>query len=201
MNENAKTLEVYEENFQKFIDNTPAIVTGDVKTWIDESLGYIPKGGYVLELGAANGRDAKYMQDVGYKVLPTDASKSFVKVMRDNGLQPMLLNALSDPLGGPFDMIFANAVLLHFTKKEMQEVVRKIHLSLKEEGVFSFRMKNGTGSEWSTHKLEKPRFFQFWSPEELTTLLKNNDFRLLSLTKGSSKFNDFKWLQVIARKS
>ena len=99
-------------------------------------------------------------------------------------------------LGGPYDLIFADAVLLHFTIEDVTKVFDKIRKALRTNGTFSFSVKNGQGTEWSTHKLGGGRFFQYWQSEDLRTLLVKKQFNVLSLVKT----HDDKWLHVIARK-
>lgn len=200
MDENSKTLRSYNSGADSYIAGTPSIVTGDVKVWLDKSLSLLKPGSSILEIGSAFGRDATYMQRKGFSVFPTDGSKSFVKFMETQKLKAKLLNAITDDLDGPYDMIYANAVLLHFTTKQVENVLDKIHGALKKRGILSFSVKKGNGSEWTTQKIKKPRFFQYWQDEDLINLIDTHGFDLVELTHGSNDLGDFKWLQVVARK-
>jgi trans-aconitate methyltransferase len=137
---------------------------------------------------------------LGYKVLRTEAAKSFVSMMEKQGHEPLLLNALTDDYGGPYDLIYANAVLLHFTRRETETVLHKALGALVPGGLFAIRMKEGEGSEWDT-AMRQARFMQYWRSQELEQVVKGAGFEVVYFEVGHSKFNKFGWLQVIARKS
>jgi len=192
---NQQTLGAYEAHVQAYIDGTPQTVDGHVKTWIDESLGYLPAGASVLELGSAFGRDADYIEAAGYAIQRTDATKAFVDLLQERGHQARLLNALTDPWGGPYDMVFADAVLLHFTVEQFNLALTKARASLQPQGILAFTVKQGEGSEWSDAKLGAPRFFQYWQAPALRQALETAGFTVLKLEADLSN----KWWQVIAR--
>jgi 2-polyprenyl-3-methyl-5-hydroxy-6-metoxy-1,4-benzoquinol methylase len=200
MDENTKTLQTYNSKINDYIAATPKVVTGDVKIWLDKSLSFLKPGSTILEIGSAFGRDATYIAEQGFRVYPTDASEKFVDFMKAHNIRAKLLNAITDSLDGPYNMIYANAVLVHFTVEQTEKVLDKIHDVLKKGGIFAFRIKRGDGNEWSSEKVGGLRYYQYWQPEEIAKLVNKHNFELIELTKGSSDFNDFKWLQVIARK-
>jgi SAM-dependent methyltransferase len=178
---------------------TPKVVVDDVKAWIDRSLDQIAKEGTILELGSGFGRDANFIESNGFKVIRSEAVHGVVDFMQRNGQNAKLLNAITDDLGGPYDMVFADAVLLHFTRADTEQVLKKICNALKTKGILSFRLKQGDGSGWEGGSFGSPRFFQYWQPNELEDLLGKTGFIVPSLDEGHSKFNKFNWLQVVAR--
>ncbi|MCA9324923.1 class I SAM-dependent methyltransferase [Candidatus Saccharibacteria bacterium] len=191
---NTETLDTYETHVQEYIDNTDHQVSGFLKNWIDEVLALVPVDGDILELGSAFGRDADYMESHGYKVRRTDATRKFVELLRQQGHEATNLNAITDDLGGPYDLVFANAVLLHFTPEEFTLTLAKVHDALKPGGVFACSLKRGTGSEMSVIKLGAPRYFKYWEVETVRPELDN--FEIVNLENDS----DNPWLHVIARK-
>lgn len=193
---NEKTLISYEQHVQEYIDGTPQEVSSFVKDWIDESLSYVPKSGRVLEIGSAFGRDANYIEQAGYVVRRTDATENFVDLLRSQGHEADLLNAITDDLGGPYKMVFADAVLLHFTAEELTSVLSKIYESLGTGGILAFTLKQGVGAEWSNDKLGAPRFFNYWTRDELEGELNKQNFKILKLASDDSR----KWWQVISKK-
>jgi hypothetical protein len=58
-------------------------------------------GGEVLELGSGTGGDALYLGRCGLRVLPTDGARSFVQMMRDQGLPAKHLDIRTGEFGGP----------------------------------------------------------------------------------------------------
>lgn len=193
---NQKTINSYEQHIQEYIDGTPQEVSSFVKDWIDESLSYIPVVGSILEIGSAFGRDANYIEQAGYAVRRTDAARKFVELLKSQGHEAEVLNAITDNLGGPYDMVFADAVLLHFTAEELTSVLSKIYKSLGTGGILAFTLKQGVGAEWSNDKLGAPRFFNYWTRDELEGELNKQNFKILKLASDDSR----KWWQVISKK-
>ncbi len=194
---NKTTIDSYNEHVNEYINGTPQIVDGDVKVWIDKALSYVPTDGKVLELGSAFGRDALYIESAGLKVDRTDGTEAFVKLLQEQGHKARVLDAITDDFGGDYDMVFANAVLLHFTPTEVARVLIKAHDSLKSDGVLAFTVKQGDGEEWSDAKLDSPRYFCYWQEAGLRKSVEEAGFKVVDLSFGSTKNAD--WLQVIAR--
>ncbi len=192
---NKRTLDSYNAHLQEYIDGTPHKVSQEFRFWIDEAIGILPPGSEVLEIGSAFGRDAAYMENKGLSVVRTDAAQSFVDYLNDNGQPARLLNVVTDEIEGSYDMVFASAVLLHLTPEELSTALENIHSALKETGILAFSVKRGSGSEWSDAKLGAPRFFQYWEPEPLREVLRDNGFTV----DWSSGETDEKWLRIIAK--
>ena len=190
---NERTLDSYNEHLQEYIDGTPHEVSSEFKLWVDEAISRLPAGGSVLEIGSAFGRDANYIENKGFEVTRTDAAKSFVDYLNEAGKQAELLNIVTGDVKGSFDMVFANAVLLHFAPDELNIALKKIHPALNERGVMAFSVKRGEGSEWSDAKLGAPRFFQYWELNHLTETLETNGFAVDWSNEGT------KWLHIIAK--
>lgn len=156
---NSATLQSYEARVQEYIDGTSQTVGGAVKDWIDAALvGFSPEA-RIVELGSAFGRDAAYIVSKGFEVECTDAVAGFVSQLQAKGFNARHYNALTDDLGDEYDLIFANAVLLHFNKAELASVLKKLLHSLKRGGRLAFSLKRGQGEAWSVAKIGAPRFF------------------------------------------
>ena len=195
--DNDKTLQSYEEHIQEYVDGTPQAVDGGTKAWIDRALALLPKHATVLELGSAFGRDAAYIKSKGFKVIATDAVQGFVDLLRKSGFEARLLNALTDDFGHDYDMLFAQAVLLHFNPEQVEQILQKAHSSLKPKGIIAFSVKQGNGSEWTKAKLDAPRYFHYWQREDLQAVVQDAGFTIEEILEHKG---NFEWLQVIARK-
>jgi SAM-dependent methyltransferase len=156
---NDKTVQSYEEHVQEYIAGTPQDVSGDVKDWIDRALSHVDKSGTILEIGSAFGRDATYIESKGYRVDRTDATKAFVELLNKQGHTARVLNAITDDFGGPYAMVIANAVFLHFKPDEAKQALRNAYKALQPNGIFAFTVKEGNGEEWTDDKLGSPRYF------------------------------------------
>lgn len=192
---NRATLNSYEAKLEEYIAGSPQKVSGELKKFIDESFADVEPGSTVLELGAGFGRDALYLQKKGFAVIPTDAAKSFVEELQRRGLPAYELNMLTD--GFPrVDVIFANAVFLHLSVEELRGVLLKARAALNPGGKLVFTVKLGAGAEWSTAKLDAPRFFVYWDFETIIPELIRAGFTAVDAVKDDA--DPTSWLQVVA---
>ena len=125
----------------------------------------------VLEVGSATGRDARLLEARGLRIVRTDATESFVEMLRAGGERAQRVDVRYDELGGPWDAVFANAVLLHLTRPEFHAVLTRIRRAVAPGGVLAFSVKEGDGEAWSHAKLSLPRHFTYWRETPLRHLL------------------------------
>ena len=197
---NKRTISAYEEHIAEYINGTPNEVTGDVKKWIDKTLIGLNPSSKILEIGSAFGRDASYIESKGYVVQRTDATLGFVEYLQKLGFNSQKLNILEDDTEETYDLIFADAVLLHFTKSETAIVLDKVFKALNSTGKFSFSLKQGEGDEWSDAKLNAPRYFCYWNQADITKLLLSKGFNNIQCEDAGIGRNNSKWLHIIATK-
>lgn len=199
---NPTTVASYNEHIQEYIDGTPKNVEGFVQTWIDDTLSGLPTNARILEIGSAFGRDADYIEGKGYAVERTDATPGFVELLQNNGHEARLLNAITEELGNGYDLIFADAVLLHFTRDEARSVIRKVSGALNAKGRFAFTLKYGEGEGWSDEKLGAPRYFCYWDSETIKPIIEQSGFTNIRITDDftATVGSKAKWIQVIADK-
>lgn len=197
--DNKRTLLAYENGVAEYTSAMIPSVVGSVKDWVDESLVRLPPHAHILEIGSAHGRDADYMESKGIVVDRTDAAKSFIDYMNSKGHKAYLLNALTDDYGGPFDMVYANAVLLHFSAQQCVNVLERVRHSLKPNGIFSFSVKIGDGSKWSHSKLKDPRFFRYWQEQPLRDLLTKCQYEVIYWHEDQTGHDNSNWYHVIAK--
>lgn len=198
---NKKTIESYENHVQEYINGTPQEVTGAVKNWIDFSLDGLPSEARIIEVGSAFGRDAEYIENLGYSVERTDATSGFVDYLKHNGKDARVFNALTDIFPEKYDLIFADAVLLHFNRNETSDVIAKVYSALNDNGRFSFSLKLGEGEAWTEDKLGAPRYFCYWTKEQITHLLYSSGFQNANIEDfDNSGRNNAKWLHIVAYK-
>lgn len=199
-NDNDRTLRSYQDKTELYIEATPPI-DETIESWINDAVGHIPRDGKILEVGSGFGRDAEYIQAKGYDIECSDAVPNFVELLQEKGLKAHLFNLLRDDFPGTYDMVVADAVLLHFTPEETAEVLRKIHRGLNDDGIFALRMKRGDGPVWSEEKLGEPRYFYYWQPEKLKETLADNGFVWIDMTESYTSHNNASWMHIIAQKT
>ncbi len=193
---NSITLDSYEKNVDKYVERTPAEVTGSLKTWIDTSIDGLPQNADIFEIGSGTGRDASYIEDQGFSVTRTDATHAFVELMRSTNARADDFNILKEDLPIELDMVFADAVFLHFTDQELDIALGKIYSSLKQRGRLAFTLIEGQGESWSEGTLGAPRYFNAQRADEIAKKLEVFGFTDLDITKG-----EFNWLHIVAKKS
>ena len=197
MNNNAITLASYQEKADEYVKGTRQIVTGDNKDWLDRMANLLKRDAEVLELGSGFGRDATYLESLGYKVICSDAVSSFIEHLRKGGHVTKFINVLEDSLEGPYDAILANMVFLHFDTNELVDILANVHNALKPSGLLAFSVRRGEGSEWSNDKLGAPRYYKYWSHEDLKGQIATAKFDLIDVRYGDSTNPDK--IYVVAR--
>lgn len=181
---NSTTLQSYNDNVQAYIEGTPQAVDGVLKEWIDGALANLQKDATILEIGTAFGRDADYIESQGYTINRTDAAKGFVELLQSQGHNARVLNILTDSINQTFDMIFADAVFLHFTEDELHGVLDKVHAALTQGGILAFSVKQGEGEEWSDEKINSPRYFKYWQADAIRQMLEAHNFGDIEIREG-----------------
>ncbi len=194
---NAETLQTYESRADLYRDTSRAPQDGWLMDFFDRIVGSLPPGARVLELGSATGANARVLAGKGLQVHPSDATRSFLEMMRADGLDPAALNALTNDLGGPWEAVVAFAVFLHFSPDELARVLTKVRHGIGAGGVLAITVKEGDGSAWSEHKLGLPRHFTYWRSRLLQELLEANGWRVESLDCRQGHRD--RWLLVLAR--
>ncbi|HVI52281.1 MAG TPA: methyltransferase domain-containing protein [Candidatus Sulfotelmatobacter sp.] len=195
---NDETLRSYAARVQEYVLGTSQTVSGPSKDWIDRALAGLPGSARVMELGSAFGRDAAYMASLGYDVECTDAVDGFVALLQSRGFRARSFNALTDELAGPYDLVMANAVLLHFTADELAVVLERLRRALAPGGRLAFSLKAGEGEEWSSAKLAAPRYFRYWEQDGVAALLRAAGFAGWQAWEAVTDRAHARWLYVIA---
>ena len=192
---NEVTLATYERAAERFRETIPRGANGALIELFDLIDSHLRDGGSILEIGSGTGRDAVELERRGHRVRRTDAPSSFVEMIRSDGYQVDQLNALTDDFGGPYDLVFADAVFLHFTPEQLATVLRKAHAAAE---FLAFTTRQGDGDEWSTRHLDLPRHFTMWQEEPLRELLAECGWKVLAWQRQESKISG--WFYVLARR-
>lgn len=193
-----KTIETYRQNFNKYVERTPAEPTTDFKEWMDSFVSHVPKGGAILEIGSASGRDARYFSGKGFKVVCTDIIPEALQKLSDDGFETAEFDFRNDPKSewvGKFDGFFANAVLLHAPPDVFENALKNVSAVLKENGVAALSLKTGEGEEITLEKMDAPRYFCYHTESEIRELLGKLPFEIISLSHAGQE----KWLHVVMR--
>ena len=136
------TLEYYNQNAISFVQGTKDV---DFKTIQENFTKRLPKGSHILDFGCGSGRDTKYFLEQGYQVTAIDGSEELCKIASEYTeiqVKQMLFQELNEV--NVYDGIWACSSILHLPIKELEVVLKKISMALKENGVLYTSFKYGT---------------------------------------------------------
>lgn len=208
--ENKETLDVYEELGDRYLERNATTMAGDSRLaeenkenqkFLELSLKGLPKTAKIFEIGSAGGRDMKHIRSLGYSnIMTSDAVERFIKILRDEGFPVKKFDLITDDFDEAYDYVLANAVLVHFTKKEAKAAIRKVFDSLSDGGVFavSVKHKENHESEWVDKDVGKKRFFTYWDKGEFVGFLEEVGYRVLSVEQRGGARSC--WIKIVAQK-
>lgn len=195
-NNNALTLRAYEDCCAAYLSKLPPQMPDGVKNWLNAALGGLDMRAKVLEIGCGPGRDADYVESLGYQVIRTDAAAAFIDHMKSRGHAARRCDVLQDALPvRDAGLIYANAVLLHLNASEAETALKKIHAALGPDGRVAVSLREGEGEEWSGKTLSAPRYFRYWRAADLRALLEKTGFDQVKIIPDNG------WLMVVARRA
>lgn len=166
-------------NVETYIKHAPTEVSGISKQWIDALLALLPKHSKILDVGSGTGRDADYMEDRGFHITRTDKEPGFVEFQKTKSKKVLLQDVLRDEIGKPesYDVVFANAILLHFTEDELETIFNKITKCLRKGGFFALSLKQGDNVALPTPAEGVP-YFRYWEIAGIEKLCEKHRFHM-----------------------
>ena len=136
-----KTIDYYNLNAEKFIENT---LNADMHINQDRFLRLLAENTFILDFGCGSGRDTKYFLEKGYRVEATDGSAELCKLASAfTGIEVKEMMFQDLDASGKYEGIWACSSILHLPKKELLPVIRKICDALKDNGVIYTSFKYG----------------------------------------------------------
>ena len=192
-----KTIEYYNENVSKFVNDTQDVVFCATQ---DLFLSYLNEGNSILDLGCGSGRDTKYFLSKGYKVDAMDGSMEICKVASDYtgiNVKCLLFNELDEI--DKYDGIWACASILHLDRNDLIDVFHRIARALKDNGILytSFKYSEFEG-------MRNGRYFTDFTIESFNEFQTNIPEFIIEKKWITSDVRagreDEKWLNLIMRK-
>lgn len=135
------TLNYYNKNANEFVQGTLSV---DFKHTQDRFLSKLSPGAYILDFGCGSGRDTKYFLENGYQVDATDGSEELCKMACEYTgaeVKCMLFEELAEIK--KYDGIWACSSILHLAKDVLGDVLNKMSVALKDNGVIYTSFKYG----------------------------------------------------------
>ena len=185
----AVTLASYEQGVEAYRGASNPTPHPAYEEFLHRVVSLLPPGSRMLELGTGPGHDALFFEEHGLCVQRTDGTRAFVELLRSNGHQADVLDVTTDEFGGPFDVVFANAVLLHLTVDQFDTVLAKAAQAVLPDGLLVFTVKEGDGTQWTTTKLDRPRYFTYWREPAMRTHLTTSGWTAVSLEHAQGRLS------------
>ena len=178
MTSDIKTLQVYEKQSSKYLENV-------TKEHPSATLKYFAANlceeSNVLDYGCGPGLSAEYLANLGHNVIAFDASKNMLELVPKHE-RIRCYQATFDTFSEYeiFDGIWASFSLLHAKRRDFPRLLASIKRALKPEGLFSVGLKLGTGEK----RDGLGRSYTFISRNELDHLLKSSGFNVFDHILG-----------------
>ena len=196
---NDETLRTYEQAAARYAERTVR-ADDEPDDLVPLVAAHAPPGAEVLEVGSGPGHDATRLEALGFQVRRSDATRAFVEMQRAEGHEIDVLDVRTDDLGGPYDVVFAHAVLLHIDRVDLPGVLVRLHDAVRRGGLLAMSLKEGDGEEWSSHKLELPRHFTYWREGPLRAALQGAGWEPVVLERVRWPDAHGPWLLSLSRR-
>lgn len=177
---------------------------GSMLAELEKFVSLLPAGGTVLDIGCGPGKDTAVLQSHTLNAIGLDYSFEMMRVGRDeHGFNAPYAQADMRhlPIGRQVDGIWACASTLHLPREDMLPTLQQFWRVLKPGGVLYISVKKGEGEQWvPTRKYghDLPRYFTFWQPAHLDSLLETAAFKIIAGWEYQGKHDD--WLDRFAQK-
>ncbi|MCF8011134.1 MAG: class I SAM-dependent methyltransferase [Clostridiales bacterium] len=189
----------YEKNAFAFYNNT---VNVDMTELYIPFLRLIKKGGHILDAGCGSGRDSLYFLNHGYEITALDSSKALAELASGLINRKVLHMRLQDiDFEQKFDGIWACASLLHVSRKEMDDVLKRLIKALNNNGILYASFKYGDKEE----TVKDNRFFNCYDEKSSGELLERHPALQLIERWTTSDVRpgktEEKWLNILLKKA
>lgn len=191
------TLDYYNNYADEFYKNT---VNVEFATTQEHFLAKLKNGSNILDFGCGSGRDTRFFLEQGYSVEAVDGSKELCKLAcKYTGIEVknMLFEELSEV--EKYDGIWACSSILHLPLGELADVMKKMAIALKEDGIIytSFKYGNFEGERNGRYftDMTEEKFAKFLS--EIDSLDIEEQWITSDVRPGRG---EERWLNLILRK-
>ena len=191
------TLGYYDNHADEFYKSTINVTFTTIQ---ERFLAKLQIGSYILDFGCGSGRDTKYFLEQGYNVEAIDGSAELCKLASEYtgiSVKNMYFQELTE--AEKYDDIWACSSILHLPMDDLADVVRKMVIALKGNGIIYTSFKYGTfagerNGRYFTDMTEEG-FAEFLS--KIDSLKVEEQWTTSDVRPGRG---EEKWLNLILRK-
>jgi len=192
-----ETIKSYDKHAKEFSEKFKELMDLKRRYEFQRFIGLL-KGKKILDLGCGSGDHAVYFSKQGFDVTCIDLSKEMIELCKEKGLNASIMDIEDLKFEDNFfDGIWATTSLLHILKSKIPNIVKKLTLLLKNNGILYICLKEGEGEKIKEEGKGLKRFFAFWKKEELLKIFKRS-FELIEFKKV--KLGHTVFLQFFFRK-
>lgn len=191
------TLGYYDNHADKFYTST---VDVEFTATQNQFLSKLKNGSSILDFGCGSGRDTKYFLEQGYHVEAIDGSIELCRLASEYtgiDVKNMLFQELSEVK--KYDGIWACSSILHLPINELADVMRKMTVALKDNGIIYTSFKYGTFTGERNGRfftdMTEGTFAEFL--DEIDNLEIEEEWKTSDVRPGRG---EEKWLNLILRK-
>jgi SAM-dependent methyltransferase len=179
-----------------------------IRPFIERFVALLPGGASVLDVGCGPGVDTGSLALRGMRTVGLDIAASMLELAapHTDGRVVQADQRCLPFAAGSFDGVWANACLLHLSKREAGRALAEIARVLTLGGVAYTAVQRGSGESLelpsdASRGVQAPRFFARFEVDEWASLLKAAGFELLDAVDSDDHQRlERHWLNVFARK-
>lgn len=135
--------EYYREHAQRFFRDTANV---DMSALYRPFISELPPGARILDAGCGSGRDVRAFSDMGFVVEAFDASAKLVALARQFSGKAVAQKRLQEvDAVETYHGIWCCASLLHISEAELPDVMTRLAIALKPNGIWYLSFKYGRG--------------------------------------------------------
>lgn len=173
-----------------------------LRPWMNRFTELLPSNELVLDLGAGPCLDSAELRSLGLRVISADRSRRMLLATQQEIPGPRVQADMRQLTFRPNCIagVWACASLLHLDRDELVPALSGIRDVLVSSGVLFVSLKYGAGESWETEKFgpAAPRWFTYWSDEDLDASLASAGFEIVESATEERLKN--KWIARIARR-
>lgn len=138
-------LDYYQQNWQRLIQRYDDVQPEDVHSdWI-ELIRSIP--GLALDIGAGSGRDARWLNNLGWKTTAIEPCAKLREYAQKNSPKSIrwiddTLPRLNSVTSQSFDLVLVSAVWMHLTQSEQELAYQRMLALLSQNGLLVITWRN-----------------------------------------------------------
>lgn len=193
-----KTIQTYNQMAKEYDDETIDFWERFPRTFFDKFAELVQ--GKILDVGSGPGRDGLLLKEKGLEVICLDASEAMIKLCEEKELESVVGDFVSMPFeNNSFDGAWAYTSLLHISKADVSKAFDEINRVLKDDGILGLGLIEGDTEEYrESSGVNMPRWFSFYTKEEVEQLLTEHGFKVLYFEQFQPRSKNY--LNFIAQK-